>query len=150
MTFALVQSFGSVLVSSDWLNMAVMRGANSADNSFKMRLGILSGPLALRTFSCPRSFFTPGSVIFSFEMSVCFVPYSLRVGMFSSFVKTDSNCLLRISALSLLSLYSFPSDLRGATPVLSCLCCLMYFQKGFVSLFSDFGAGQFSFGMHLF
>ena len=67
-TFALVQSFRSVPFSSEWINMAVMTGANSADNSFKMRLGILSGPLALRMFSCPRSFFTPGSVIFSFEL----------------------------------------------------------------------------------
>ena len=49
----------------------------------------------------------------------------------ASLVKTDWNCLINISAFSLLLVTSWTPCVSGDTPMFSCFLDLMYFQKGF-------------------
>ena len=97
---AFLQSFGSMPVSNDWVNMACNTGGISVAISFKTLFGMLSGPDDLPTFKSFRSFSTPPFFVIS-RLGMSGNLASVHCGMvdLSSFVKTCWNWLLISSAL---------------------------------------------------
>ena len=99
--------------------MRVSAGASSLAASFSSLPGMLSGPVALLGLISFRSLTTPPTetvILGTSGVSLC--PRSGK-SPGASCEKTEANCLLRRSALVILSLYVIPSFLRGATPHLS-------------------------------
>ena len=107
---AFLQSFGSMPVFNDWVNMACNTCAIAVAVSFKTLFSMLSGPDNLLTFKSLRSFSTPPDMISRIGMSGNLT--SVHSGMVDVFscVKTLWNCLLISSALSLFSLCSLHFD----------------------------------------
>ena len=110
-------------------------GAICTAHSLSIRFGISSGPEAFDGFMSFRSFASPALLTVMFDM--LFLMNLFVVGRMVVFtvVKTDWNCLTRISALSFASLNNLPWSFSGATPMESCFLDLMYFQNGFELLF---------------
>ena len=101
LTLADFQSFGiSPVVKLLW-NIAVRNGASLAANSFKMRAGMRSGPLALFGLSFFSSLATPCCVTMMSGISGYSFPSGDGMEPLSSFVNTDWYCRFRMSALSL-------------------------------------------------
>ena len=76
-TFACRQSSGTVPSWSDLVKMMVKIGASSEAQSFKMRAGILSGPVAFLGLVFCKSFRTPSSSMWISSMSGKGVPDGL-------------------------------------------------------------------------
>ena len=101
-------------VSRDFWEIVVKIGASSAASSRRILHGMLSGPEAFLTLSPASNFSTPLVLILRGEMRGVLGPDSL--GILSTGdcggVKTDLNCLFKISALSVASECNWPSTLR--------------------------------------
>ena len=76
--------------------------------SFSNLDGILSGPDALCMSKSSKSFWTPIGLMSGVEISGVWDPWIVGSESKSSSVNTDEKCLFKISALSLLSVYTCP------------------------------------------
>ena len=105
----------------DWWYMVVKIGVSSADSSLSILQGILSGPDAFFTLSPASNFSTPLTCITRSEIRGVLGP--AKVGISASGdcggVKTDLNCLFKMSALSFASAYNLPTDFKEETHPLS-------------------------------
>jgi hypothetical protein len=100
--FALNQSCGSSPVSIECWYIVMNIDASSSAHSLRTLFGILSGPDAFERFTFLSRSVTPFSLIVSVgvEFLTCFVVFGILTNV--SLVKTDWNCLINISAFSLL------------------------------------------------
>ena len=121
--FACRQSSGTSPVMSDCLSMMVKKGAISILHaSFSILVGIWSGPFALVGSSFFSNVQTQFSVILSWSIDGTEEFPSCGVCSRFSSVKTLSYCLLRISALPLLSIMYSPDKFwSGDFPYCDCL-----------------------------
>ena len=110
--------------------MSVRIGASSWAASFRIRQGMLWGPVALFALMLLRSFWMLLLFTWMLPIGGKLGPYG--VGLAEDFlVKTDVNWLFRISALDWTSVNNFPWDFSSATPMFSLYLEWMNFQKGF-------------------
>ena len=135
-THAFFQSSGSTPSHNECWKISVRIRASSGAASFRIRQGMLWGPVALFALILLRSFWTP--LLFTWILPIWGKLGPYGVGISEDFlVKMDLNWLFRISALDRPSANNFPWDFSGATPMFSLHLEWMNFQKGFGVCFSE-------------
>ena len=99
-TFAVLQSFGTVPVSKLLWKIADRYGDNSTASSFRILAGSRSGPEAFPGFSFCSSLVMPSLVTCMFFIDGNGLPSGTGMLVLSSLVHVDSYCLFNMSAFS--------------------------------------------------
>ena len=126
MPFASLQE--AVLDHNACLKMNRRTGAICSAASFRIRLGILSGPAAFETSRLFSNFATPSTMISTSGTSGKLLGESVGTWPLS-LVKTLWNCLANTSALPWSSVIGWLSTLRLWIPTLYLRLVLMYFHN---------------------